>query len=419
MNRANQKLKAIKNKKLLNFFKNSVKSVFDEFDVRLSEILEKWPKYSFINFMQAVEENNPDLAIQIYDAVVYAFSFDDICDWKKQHCQVIYSSNLINKMNRLQESFWEESEILEGLYSEAMPLFNKCLENWAKKEKKSSLHSAIPKTFFAPQNDESVACCLERLWFVKRKGRYRNYSEFLNVWEHTLKSQIMVKTKFTNSDELFFSAWKSKLFNEVPSYKNSLVGRWMGGYAIDSITASQIILYHIDLFMHKPHRIEFGEISCLLWLLVFLSNSNKNYRQYHLKDLLNINSKDLSLSERTISFKEYEIQIPTKLAKLLSFLRQSDNQEKLFQSINIDTLPDALKRASQYLGFENEVLPQAFLVNIHPFGGLRILPWLSKTIMEGSKSERCVEAILKPYRLPSQCFLDIPRPIFGVNSIIS
>ena len=409
MSRMNQKLATIRNERLLNFLKNSVKEVFNEFDARLSETLEKWPGYSFINFMQALEENNLDLAIQIYDAIVYAFSFDSFCDWKEQHCQMIYSSNLMHKMNRLQELFREESEIFEGLYSEATPLFKTCMEKWAEEEQRSTACSALQKTFFAPQTGESVACCLERLWYVKRKGRYRNYSEFLKKWEHTLKSQIVVSTKFTSSDEAFFSTWKNKLFNEVSSSKNPLVGRWKGGYAIDSITASKIILYHIDLFMQKPHRIEYGEISCLLWLLIFLSKSKQDNRQYSLKNLLDINSKNLKLN-RTISFQDDNIQIPIKLAKLLSLLQQCGNQNKLFQNINIDTLPDALKRASKNLGIKKEVLPQAFLANIHPFGDLRILPWLSKEMMEGTKPERCVEAILKPYGLPTQCFLDMPKP---------
>jgi len=408
MNRPNQKLATIRNERLLNFLKNAVKEVFDNFDARLSESLEKWSGDSFSDLMPAVEENNPGLAIKIYDAVAYAFSFDDLSDWKRQYDQIINSSNLMNKMKRLQESYREEREIFEGLYSEAMPLYKTCMNKWAEEEKRPSARSALQKTFFAPQPGESVAACLERLWYVKRKGSYRNYSEFLKMWEHTLKSQIVVSTKFSSSDEALFSAWKSKLFNEVPSYKNSLSARWKGGYAIDSPTASKIILYHIDLFIKKPHRIENGEISCLLWLLIFLSNSKQDNRPYNLKDVLDINSKNLKLTG-TISFQDHNIQIPIKLAKLLSLLRQCGNQNKLFQNINTDTIPDALKRASQNLGMK-AVLPHAFLANIHLFGNLRILPWLSKSMMEGSKPERCVEAILKPYWLPTQCFLDMPKP---------
>ena len=204
MNRANQKLAAISNEKLLNFLKNSIKEVFDGFDTKLSESLEKWPAYSFINFMKAVEENNPDLAIQIYDAILFTFSFESFRDWKMQHYQKICSSTLIEKVKRLEESFIEESEIYEGLYCEAMPLFKACIEKWPKEGNRSSACQGLQNAFFAPKTDESVACCLERLWYVKRKGLYRNYSCFFKIWEYSLKSHILVKTKFTLLDESSF-----------------------------------------------------------------------------------------------------------------------------------------------------------------------------------------------------------------------
>ena len=100
MSRVNQRSATIKNEPLLHFLKSSIKNVFNEFDAHLSESLEKWSGYSFINFMQAMEENNLNLAIQIYDAVVYTFSFVQGC-WNFETERLPFSINISLSLKRI------------------------------------------------------------------------------------------------------------------------------------------------------------------------------------------------------------------------------------------------------------------------------------------------------------------------------
>lgn len=405
-----------RNEQLLEFLKNTVQEILHNFDTEFPKILEKMPEYSFLKFMVLIEEGNTRLAIQIYDAILNHFSYDNFSAWKEHQDKKIYELTFEGKIRQHQNSYIEENRIRERLHSPALPLFASTVLEWAKKQEiKEKQHyfadyPAIQKASFAPQEQESIAYSLERLWYTKRKKSNRNYSELLDLWEQSLKKYILSDIQWEPSlKEDFFTGWKNRLFNEAYPPQNPLEGRWKSGLSIDCITASRIILYFIDQFIQKPHRSVFGEIACFLWLLGFLS---KRSEKHTLHELINLSSSQLQPRKQKLNFKNHQIHLSIKLSTLLGYVRKLKDTDKLFPSISIDTLSDALRNASHFFELDPKVLPEAFLTEIHPFQDLRILPWLCKIMLKPdfqSKPEYRVGGFLKAYKLPTQCFLDMPK----------
>lgn len=407
-----------RHQKLSAFIKKTVNLRLAHSNSELYDISEKQSKIKLLDIL-SLEDHNLNLVNQIYEELLYCFS-ETFEPWQAKNYENSLKTSREGKIKKQQADYIEESKIRKNLSTPAYPLFLKIVAEWAddeflKKEKHQlSDFPAIQTAFFAPKEQDSIAYGLESLWYVQRTKKYRNYGTLLLQWEEALKLQAFQGIQWKEADKKdFFTLWKRRLFNEAYPPQKSLKGRWKEGLAIDRITASKIILYFVDRFIEKPYRLIFGEIACLLWTLIFLSDKAK----FTLEQILTISSACLQPCKQKIVFNAQIIDLPPALSTLLSLLRNCNKSEKfLFPHITVDTLPDALRKASTFLKITPEVLSEAFLTPPHLFKNLRLLPWLSNDMMNEktgiSAPGNRLGGFLKRYKIPTQCFIDMPKGIF-------
>lgn len=269
-----------------------------------------------------------------------------------------------------------------NLNQKALTYFEPIVKQWKNDD---GGNDTIPKDVgviftqpFAPTEDDYIANAYEKVLRTLKMGNLRNYEHLMILWRDCLEGLMFTNVKWADSEKMaFIKEWKRNIFGcEVKGQVNP-DGRWKQTMAIDQVTAGKMIKYFIDRFLEDPSKKKrYGEIACLLWLLVWLTQDS-DAGKISLTRILALDTENVSEERQEVVFDDKAIEVSLGLYRLLKILKgkgQGLRVHRLFTHISEDYIQDALKVASVVLfgAAATPVLPGAFLSFPHCLEGMRI-----------------------------------------------
>jgi len=275
-----------------------------------------------------------------------------------------------------------KSKIRTNMYQHSLPLFKEVVRKW---QNDPEGHDTIPKNPatifakpFAPTATDYIAHAYEKVRIILRKRTYRNYEHLMILWKNYLEELIFTDVDWNESEKKFFiKQWEDNFFESSQNNTKSDEGRWDQSMAIDRIKAGKILKYFIDSFLGDPiKRKKDGDVACLLWTLIWLSQ-NPDSENITISKVLNFDTANISKETPSIVFDNEEVEISEGLHRLLKILRGNATEKrphKLFRNLTKDSLEASLKKVSRDL-FKSDnasVSPTAFLSFPHPLVNERL-----------------------------------------------
>lgn len=272
--------------------------------------------------------------------------------------------------------------IRKNLNQLALPYFHAIVEKW---KNDPQGHDTIPKDFttlftkpFAPTESDYIAHAYQKVRLQLRERSLRNYEHLMILWRDFLENLMFSNVAWTGAEkEGFIKEWEISIFSPSVNHRIEREGRWEQARAIDKKQAGKIIKYFTDQFLADPskHKKE-GEIACLLWTLVWLSQ-DAQAGDITLARVLAFDTTNIDKDQPAILFDGKEVETSQGLYQLLQILQGKGAGKRsrlLFANLSSDYLQHAVKEASLTLfGLDSvPISPAAFLFFPHPQEGMRL-----------------------------------------------
>lgn len=272
--------------------------------------------------------------------------------------------------------------IKKNLDQLALPYFYDIVEEW---KDDLEFHDTIPKDFttvftkpFAPTETDYIAHAYQKVRVQLRERSFRNYDHLMILWRDFLESLMFSNVDWTDPEKArFIKEWEISIFGPSTHHQVSQEGRWEQAKAINKNQAGKILQYFIDQFLADPskHKKD-GEIACLLWTLVWLSQDDEA-TGITIARVLAFDTTNIDREHPAILFDDKTIEISQGLHQLLQILRGNGLGKRsrlLFANLSPDYLQNAVKEASLTLFGSDSipVSPAAFLSFPHAKEGVRL-----------------------------------------------
>lgn len=236
---------------------------------------------------------------------------------------------------------------------------------------------------FIPQEGDLLGLAYERVLQSKENRCFRHRRGLRELYKQFLEEELFENVPWTKAEKVaYLRNEHASLFKNRPLKKTRKYGRWLQCEGIDDITASRFIKYFVTSFIEDPKNKKMGEIACVLWIFLCISQEGKG-SNISIKQVLQLTSKDIVSDDVAIHINGVDngINIPIScgLRDLLLCLRgkgEGERGHRLFKNLDLSgkTLERALIKASKKLLPEGSmpVLPGAFLIFPHTHPGIRI-----------------------------------------------
>ena len=150
--------------------------------------------------------------------------------------------------------------------------------------------------------------------------------------------------------ESYLSRFVDDVFNVVREPKKVKPGRWDHCQAIDRYTAAKYIEYFVRKYLEAPNQIKYGEIACILWVMIWCAQEAPGFA--YEQDVVNLSCADVDFDQMTIRIRQKDISISEGLINLLKCLCESNTGQQiqnLFKIVSIKMLGRELAKASAEL----------------------------------------------------------------------
>ena len=211
-----------------------------------------------------------------------------------------------------------------------------------------------------------------------RESSLRDYEHLMILWRDFLEKLIFAHVAWTDAEKAdYIQKWEISIFGPSTHHQVDQEGRWEQARAIDKKQAGKILQYFIDKFLANPskHKKD-GEIACLLWTLVWLSQDDEA-KGITLARVLAFNTMNINREQPAILFDGKTIEISQGLHQLLQILQGNGLGKRsrlLFANLCPDYIQNSVKEASLTLFGSDSIpiSPAAFLSFPHAKEGVRL-----------------------------------------------
>ncbi len=297
-------------------------------------------------------------------------------------------SHQLNSMSAI----WHEEFILNGnLERHPYPIFQDAIHAWnGASDRLSKIESKLDKpiSLHEPPALSTVAMAWEHVKKILRDGKHRRIEKFLKLYLALLEETIFHQIPWSDQQKYYWlKEWEDKFFEKVPSNPGNAPGRWQQGNAIDYVKAAKLIKYFVDDFLKNPQHTESGEITCILWLMLWCAYHHLS--DIRVSDVINLTT-DSFLSGGKLKLRGHSFAISKGLLSLLIPLfgtGSKTRENRIFTYIrNEKALTRALEEASKIVLGDDEIpiTPSAFLNFPHIWSGMH----LSKRVRESMRNAR-------------------------------
>lgn len=308
-----------------------------------------------------------DIIFKLYnlsrEAFLYSPSSDEYPDCQDWFLPEDKSSRFSEKLSKISLEAKDEETLLSNLAKPIDDAFDKFLTG----EYKDTLKPQVP---FAPSKDESIGIAIEKAIRFRKERNYGQFYDLLRDWEKYLKKLIFAELDWSEEKRQACFA-KMKIFFYRPIKIAINEKKKEGSRAIDRHTAAEIILYFVQKSIQYPRDRRFGQIACILWLLIWISKETVN-TSVSLHEVIFLSSQQINIENKSLLVNGEEIEISRGLMDMLSILlgkRTGKLNLRLFPDINRRNLKNAVEKASKELFSDRKtpITPESFCHFPHPF----------------------------------------------------
>lgn len=292
-----------------------------------------------------------------------------------------------------------EEFILNGnLARHPYPIFQDAIHAWnGGSYRLSKIESKLDKaiSLHEPPAVSTVTIAWKHVKKILREGKHRGIEKFLQLYLSLLEETMFHQMSWSDQQKYYWlKEREDKLFGNVPSNTGNAPGRWQQGNAIDYIKAAKLIHYFVEDFLQNPKNTESGELSCILWLMLWCTYHHIN--DIRVNDVINLTT-DNFLKGGKLKLRGHSFAISKGLLNLLTLLFGTGcgtREKRIFTNIrNEKALTRALQEASKIALGDDEIpiTPSAFLHFPHIWPGSH----LSKRVRESMRNARhIIEPVL-------------------------
>lgn len=326
-----------------------------------------------------IEQGYWEVLLFCEDSTEYSYEIDL---FEKENYTNTFTFQMESMLAILERENSGKAVIRKNLNQLALPYFHAIVEKW---KNDPQGHDIIPKDFttlftkpFAPTESDYIAHAYQKVRLQLRERSLRNYEHLMVLWRHFLEDLMFSNVAWTDVEKAgFIKEWEISIFGPSVNHRIEQEERWEQARAIDKKQAGKIIKYFIDRFLADPskHKKE-GEIACLLWTLVWLSQ-DAQAGDITLARILAFDTTNIDKEQPAILFDGKEVEISQGLYQLLQILQgkgAGKRSRPLFANLSSDYLQHVIKEASLTLfGLDSvPISPAAFLSFPHPQEGVRL-----------------------------------------------
>ncbi len=293
-------------------------------------------------------------------------------DWSENEDKANTFTNLL-----LTVHFYEKEQLIyrENLNQPIMNEYQKAMDSYPE-DKIFPLLEKLENSVFTPNRSTSAAVAYRTTkTYMEKEQPCGELFKFLKDWCKKLEELIFSKLNWPLD---YRQACLSEIRNKSIGRSRKHLNPRKTSLVLDPVMYGKFLYYFAEQFTKNSFNKVDGEITLLLWIMIYASRDLR--KMLTIEWLLGLNTKHIA--DRIIDTPNGEVEISCGLADLIREYTGGANlqrQQKLFPNLNPEKLKYHFEQASRILlGNTTPALPEAFLVFPYAEKGSRMDPYDAK-----------------------------------------